>query len=295
MKNEQVIKRDKYVHFLSKGLIAPRGLVNVVLIGAGGTGTALLSGLARINYSLIALGHPGLTVHVFDGDTVSDSNIGRQLFSEADLGLNKATVQVTRINNFFGFRWRAIPEMFTKTHMEPIDSEDERIPLVISAVDNAKARILIRRAIRGKAVYWLDTGNTINSGQVILGTVTPVGQPKRKDLMTVESLPTVVDLYSDIEEQDKGSFQGPSCSLQEALRRQDLFINQQVATSALRLLWRGLRKGMLAVSGYFVNMDSATPERSLPIDPDLWKRMGWKESRSGKDLPDHILQEATYV
>ena len=70
-----------------------------------------------MSMALQALGHPGLHVTVFDPDTVSQANIGRQLFSETELGLNKAVSLVTRINRFFGYAWTAEPKCFpTKTN-----------------------------------------------------------------------------------------------------------------------------------------------------------------------------------
>lgn len=56
----------------------------------------------------------------------------------------------------------------------------------------------------------------------------------------------------------------PSCSLAEALEKQDLFINQGVATFALQLLWQFIREGGLNIHGYFINLETGkvTP---LPI------------------------------
>ena len=49
--------------------------VTVFVIGAGGTGSQVATGLARISVALQALGHPGLHVTVFDPDTVTEANI----------------------------------------------------------------------------------------------------------------------------------------------------------------------------------------------------------------------------
>ena len=67
-----------------------RGQVSVALVGCGGVGSQVLTGLARLHKALVSLGHPGgLHVTAFDPDTVSESNVGRQLFSPADVGINK--------------------------------------------------------------------------------------------------------------------------------------------------------------------------------------------------------------
>ena len=85
----------KKIHFTDRYLLNPRHPVTVFVIGAGGTGSQVITNLARMSMALQALGHPGLHVTVFDPDTVSQANIGRQLFSETELGLNKAVSLVT--------------------------------------------------------------------------------------------------------------------------------------------------------------------------------------------------------
>ena len=79
----------KKVHFTENYLLNPHHPVTVFVIGAGGTGSQVITNLARMSMALRALRHPGLHVTVFDPDTVSTANIGRQLFSETELGLNK--------------------------------------------------------------------------------------------------------------------------------------------------------------------------------------------------------------
>ena len=95
------------IHYTDQYLLNPYHPVTVFVIGAGGTGSQVVTCLARMSVALQALGHPGLHVTVFDPDTVTGANIGRQLFSEAETGLNKAVALVTRINRFFGYTWEA--------------------------------------------------------------------------------------------------------------------------------------------------------------------------------------------
>ena len=102
----------KRVHYIDNYLINPQHPVTVNLIGAGGTGSQVLTGLARLDVTLRALGHPGLFVTLYDPDIVTEANIGRQLFGYSDMGLNKAQCLITRINNFFGNDWKAVPDIF---------------------------------------------------------------------------------------------------------------------------------------------------------------------------------------
>jgi PRTRC genetic system ThiF family protein len=77
--------------------------IRVLLIGAGGTGGEMLDRLIRLHFGLVRTGHPGgLDVTLWDGDTVSDANIGRQRFAPCDIGYNKADLLIHRANLAFG-------------------------------------------------------------------------------------------------------------------------------------------------------------------------------------------------
>ena len=66
----------KKIHYTDRYLLNPYHPVTVFVIGAGGTGSQVATGLARMSVALQALGHPGLHVTVFDPDTVTEANIG---------------------------------------------------------------------------------------------------------------------------------------------------------------------------------------------------------------------------
>jgi PRTRC genetic system ThiF family protein len=273
-------------HYLPAGLVTPNDPVPVILVGAGGTGSRLLSGLAQLHFALRALEQPGLEVHVIDGDTVSTANVGRQLFSPSDVGRNKAEVLTTRVNMFYGLAWKAYPQMLSndmKFRSRLIGEYRHVTALLVTAVDSAAARAKALKTYMGKVDYWLDTGNTMDTGQVVFGTVGKDGveQPKRAK-HTVPRLPHVLDLYPDMAAHDKSAKQGPSCSVAEALERQDLFINQWVASAALAILWKGFRKGHLKEHGAFINLKTLST-RPLAVDPTVWKRMGWREDKPKKE------------
>ena len=80
----------KKIHYTDNYLLKPYHPVTIHVAGAGGTGSQVIANLARMNVALQALGHPGLHVTVFDPDIITEANIGRQLFSEAELGQGKA-------------------------------------------------------------------------------------------------------------------------------------------------------------------------------------------------------------
>lgn len=97
------------VHFTDSDLIDATNPVTVNLIGAGGTGSKVLTGLLEMNHSLIALGHAGLHVRLWDDDIVTEANLGRQRFSECEKGLYKSVkwkldYDLTKIQSNFQFQ-----------------------------------------------------------------------------------------------------------------------------------------------------------------------------------------------
>ena len=217
------------IHFTDKYLLSPYHSVTVLVAGAGGTGSQVITNLARMSVALQALGHPGLHLTAFDPDTVTEANIGRQLFSETELGLNKATALVTRINRFFGYAWEA------RECRYPIITKegDKSVPLaniIITCTDNTRSRLDLWRFLKKyreyknndeKApIYWMDFGNAQTTGQVLVGNIrSKISQPASSEYLPMPRMNVITEevSYSTIREEDSG----PSCSLTEALRKQD--------------------------------------------------------------------------
>jgi len=242
----------KTVHFTYAYLLDPTHEITVALIGAGGTGSQALTCLGRLDASLVALGHPGLYVTVYDHDVVTPANMGRQLFTKQDLGLNKASCTVTRINRFFGTDWDAVSGAYNG---QPAN-------IVMTCTDNIASRLYVQNVFKTSHsgshpyedfVYWLDFGNIRTAGQVILGSV-DVKQPASEKFKTASRLPSATELfdYTQIDEQ----YSGPSCSLAQALQKQDLFINSTLAQLGCGLLWKLLRECMIEYHGIFLNLDT---------------------------------------
>jgi PRTRC genetic system ThiF family protein len=238
------------------------GRLRLIVAGCGGNGSQMLNGLARLHCALQALGHHGLEVTAVDPDTVSEANIGRQLFSPADVGQPKAAVLINRINLFYGLDWTAIKGRVC----EHRGHHGLGKHILIGCVDSIRARQQIGQYGRFYADYWLDLGNTDKKGQVILGEF---ARPARgianlRKPETPSRLPHVLDIFPELQKKNVREDTAPSCSLAEALDRQDLFINQWLATAALQLLWQFIRQGGLDIHGYFINLETnrVTP---LPI------------------------------
>src|ERR1017187_9636629 len=210
-------------HTLPRDLIGQRAL-RVLVFGAGGTGSAIVMGLPYLDQAMRVWGRSGgLEVVMMDADTVSETNCVRQPFSISDVGQNKATVLINRINLFWGTSWRAEPFNFDDRTIDRI--QDAPVDLLIGCVDTRAARSIIARALtkaRNRTAYWLDLGNNAASGEFVLGQ--PLNARNRRK---VARLRTVSELYPEIIDVESGEDPLPSCSAVEALDRQEPFRSEE--------------------------------------------------------------------
>lgn len=256
----KIKKQLKRLHFTDPYILNPEHPVTVQVIGVGGNGSQVLNQLARIDQALRKLGHVGLHVTCFDDDRVTEANLGRQLFSPADIDQNKAVVLITRLNRFFGTSWMADQRKFTKKLLV-----NERLAnITISCVDNIEARKDIREIVVGSSEhknepyrtskYWMDLGNGKNFGQFVIGSCRKIEQPKKSETLDpVENLQNVFERFPQFATQ-KSKLTGPSCSLAEALNKQDLFVNSFLVQAAMTTLWKMFREGKIDYHGAFINL-----------------------------------------
>jgi PRTRC genetic system ThiF family protein len=266
MNNEQI-----KVHFTDNSLINATNPVTINLIGAGGTGSQVLTALARMNHALTALNHAGLQVTLWDNDVITEANLGRQLFAPCETGLYKSVALVNRINRFFGTNWKAQVQKFERDSLGRLP-DPAAASIYISCVDNVKARFeiaeiltalrSIRNGYHNQPKYSLDIGNAKNTGQAILSTVGNIRQPQSEKYETVASLPLVTEEFGELLKQSEQSDDTPSCSVAEALEQQDLFINSTLAQMSCSLLWGLFRNGLTEHRGFFLNLKNF---RSQPI------------------------------
>jgi PRTRC genetic system ThiF family protein len=258
------------IHFTDSDLINPTNPISVNLIGAGGTGSKVLTALIEMNHSLIELGHAGLAVRLWDDDLITDANLGRQRFAECETGLYKSVALINRANRWAGTNWKAETVKFQKSELGKLP-ENAQAAIYISCVDTVNARFEIAemlkelsndRSCRNLVKYSMDYGNCKFSGQVILSTIGVVRQPNSEKYETVSNLPLVTEEYGALLRESEEADDTPSCSLAEALEKQDLFINSTLAQMGCSLLWNLFRYGMTQNRGFFINLKDF---RSGPI------------------------------
>ena len=209
--------------------------VSIDVIGCGGTGSQVLTGLARIHTAVLACGHKhGLFVRAYDPAKVTHANVGRQLFHIGDVDGGKAEVLIRRLNFFFQVHWNWHKSKWGGSNAD----------LVLVCVDTGRDRGKIQLRLNHKRQYAIDCGNEREFGQVILGG------KEYGDLY--EEFPA---LKTSVDDDDT-----PSCSLAQSVGRQDLFINQAVATHCCDIVWKMIRFGQLDYRGTYINLKSGVTQ-----------------------------------
>lgn len=260
-----------FMHYTPSIFLNPPNPITVSLIGAGGTGSQVMSALGRMNLAMNKLGHPGLQVVVWDDDVVSEANVGRQLFVDCEIGLSKGAALVNRTNRFFATSWKAMPFRFDKKSISRLNL-NYSANIFISCVDTVSARFEIAELLKAipiketdsqnKPYYWMDCGNSKNSGQVILSTIGTHKQPQSAINEPVGHLPFITDEFAELLKKSESDDNTPSCSLAEALTKQGLFINTVVANYGCALLYRLFSEAMTPIRGIFLNLEEG---RSSPL------------------------------
>ena len=259
--------------FAPEPLIASR--VNVLLLGVGGTGCDVLDALVRLHHGILATGHPGgLHVTVMDGDTVSESNVGRQRFGRCDVGHSKALLQVHRVCLLHSLDWTAIPRYCELDTNGCADLRLDDVDLLITCVDRANVRVgVAKRAQQCRARgLWADFGNAARTGQFVLGHLSDAPEG-------VQRLPNVFDLYPELSAVDDA--EEPSCSLEEAIARQDLFVNPVLAYTGISMLWNLFRHGVLQGHAAFIDV-GRTSVQPLAIDTEAWRLFGYDANSAAR-------------
>lgn len=242
------------IHFLDDMLLNPENRIEILVMGAGGTGSRFINNLARINITLRGLEKNELFVTVYDDQEVEQNNVGRQLFFPEDIGRNKADVIIERINYAYELDWLSIPRRYSFNEPEFNDlTDNNKAHIFVTCVDNINTRKYFEKNInrlRGsKGKYWLDIGNGKDFGQIVLSYHGDI--KGRKNLRTLNKITN--GEYFKTEENIE---QENSCSLAVSLGRQSLFINSILAEYAGNILFSLLNDYAIDYNGLYLNLQN---------------------------------------
>lgn len=238
-------------HKVSEDISTPTEVLKIAVIGAGGTGSYVLQGLAKIDLAIkeIVHGSKGISVHVYDDDIISESNCVRQLYHKDEVGEYKSVVLVNNINRYYSNTWEAFPRKFYKSNND--------YHLVVVCVDSMKSRreiynILKKSDCRFPSFYIIDYGNGKDFGQVLLNHY--IVNPKNKRHRLQWDLP---ESYLKTKDDDNE----PSCSISQALNKQKMFVNPIIANLGLDLIYNLLTKPIIHDKGLFFNLENGSMKK----------------------------------
>lgn len=220
-----------------------RGHVSIHLVGCGGTGSYMALHVGRL---LVALGERGARARaVFhDHDHVEPKNVGRQLFSVAEIGRNKAETLALRYGSAWGLDVTARAERFKAADFK---READDLVVMVGCVDNAAARFELGKVLtanvagRAPDLWWLDCGNHADAGQVLLGSAVLPEQARgafSAGLCSSLPAPSVQRPELLVPAREEQSARRMSCAELAAANLQSLNVNAAVATVAANMLTR---------------------------------------------------------
>lgn len=230
--------------------------LTVVLVGVGGTGSALAPALARLAYHLRS---KSVTVKMLfvDHDVVEHRNVLRQNVTEHETGCFKADTLSFRLNAAFGLDITAVPAAFSAERFDEWTAGCERrsgANLLISAVDNHLARREIAKVVAAQDGRWhcLDLGNEYSSGQVLLGNVTVPEAIKFDKLGLCSGLPSPYVQEPTLLEPPPEDDSPLSCADLTLREGQNPVVNQMVAAIAADYACQFLvRRELVQMASYF--------------------------------------------
>lgn len=249
-------------------IISPQSLlkenVSILIVGVGGTGSYISTLIGQMAFSMNKLtdGEKSIRINLLDDDIVTDSNIGRANFYPCDVGLSKAEVIEDRISHALGVH---VSSSTNKLTMDSFSSLS-RYDLIITCVDSGELRYQIGKYLSDTVcdTLWVDVGNGKDDGQVVIGHLGRGHTGK---------YPNVYDLFGDtlLQADDDDS---PSCSLEEALTRQDLGVNYHAASRAFNAVWQLIRYGKLQYSVDFFSF-SGMEDSKVAANSEAWATFGY--------------------
>jgi PRTRC genetic system ThiF family protein len=241
--------------------IVPPGHVNVTLVGCGGTGSHIAQSLARLAAHCRDTGSASISNCLIEGDRVENRNVGRQLFSVADVGKNKAQVLAARFSAVFGLGITAVPQM-----LEPNQALGQSgYGILVGAVDGAAGRRAIANQLDTRNWrLWIDCGNHEHSGQVVVGTtLTSDHMHKAVQLGMCAKLPVAPLLYPELLK-DVSVRPREDCAAAMEDNAQSLMVNQMMAGIASQYLYQIVVQRRLTTFQTVIDLSSLSM-RSTPI------------------------------
>lgn len=248
----------------------------IYVVGVGGTGSHVAYDMAR----LVSHGRSrgvGIDLVLVDPDTVEEKNVGRQRFTRAEIGMNKAHARASSLS-----RWLGIPVTFIANTFGGVDRFAHGILrktryIVVGCLDdsydNEGRRQIALTLHDGHDVQrpiWIDSGNDRYSGQVAVGSALAgdritvnraVGMVSGLPAPCV-SVPQLLDSPTSDDEDEM------SCAELTAVGEQSLFVNSTMAGIVSQYVFDIVFRHRLQSLLTYVNLSPAPNVQSVLINDD---------------------------
>lgn len=239
-----------------------RLLYNICVVGCGGTGSYVLTGLCRF-LSIFQVGKEETIVRVtiVDGDRVEEKNLDRQAFITDDIGSFKAVCFKEAIRECFpNVSVKAYPEYLVdvKRLTEIMDGEyaevkalsykkTSRIDILVGCVDNHRARqVMLKYFRKTRDIFWIDSANEYEKGEVVTGI-----KAKGKVLS-----PDRTFYFPEVARSREKRADQISCTAVNASSPQHILTNQLAAQVTLSKIVPILEKSPFALNGGITYFDA---------------------------------------
>lgn len=256
--------------------------VSLILVGCGGTGSWAAHILAQFTRWSLDQGVDTRLTFI-DPDKVEVKNLIRQNFCPAEIGLAKAFTLAWRYSAALGIEIKYFVEPFSQALLERCAPQTFHrggtITIVVGAVDNYCARRDIADALTGilnqprydsrRQYWWLDAGNELWSGQVVIGNslkaqpqLSPMGYCMQLPFPHIQEPTLVMDrerLNTPCPAEVPGNL---SCAELTALGNQSAMINRTMATWIGIYLSRLLRERNLDIHATYTNILTGVTQSS---------------------------------
>ena len=241
------------------------GPSTIAVIGCGGTGAQVARLIARMIFDMQRRNMQSIPdLLLIDPDIVEPKNIGRQLFSQAEVGEYKAVAVMGRLNAALGITCSAIPAAVAPDMLY-------RAKIIVGCVDNHLARRVIHEKTESQNYYgttqvWIDAGNHRDSGQVLIGSSPKPCKPDNTGAYTDLPLPSCI-LPALLEPEQEPDARGLSCAELLELGEQDLLINDWMGIVAAQYVRQLLYMQPITTFLTWINPGYLTTN-SVPISPE---------------------------
>lgn len=258
---------------------------NILVIGCGGTGSYVIPNLVRL---LVNTKVP-ICLTLADADVVEDKNLIRQNFIKSDVGKNKAEALAKRYSSAFGVQIQFVPKYLESAEQIGTVLKNATLnnisysnytPLIISCVDNIKARAFMIEALSRYypgGGYIIDCGNEDTTGQVLLSNLTTSINPDTGVYRT----PHLFELFPELKERAKSDKLASelSCAEMATSSNQFGYVNLNAATLALNFVYDLLAGNPISTYMVEFSIKNKFSQRSLTKSSlKAWSDLGIKLS-----------------